>query len=100
MWVPVTFDFSASGIVETMLGRRSRTPWALVRRCEIRRSGVLLQIGDESQAGDWRSRYVRWNDQRRELLAILEHYLGPRANTLSPSASTATLPADERASSA
>ena len=96
MWIPVTFEFSASGIVETIGRRRTRTSWSIIQSCEIRRSGVVLHFGDGESLKAPRGRYIRWNRRRRELLAILEHYLGPRSATSPPSASTATVPAEKR----
>lgn len=78
-WVPVTFDLGPSGIVETFLGRQRRIPWAVIARWQMRRHGILLlPDADPSPLDPWRGRYVAWNRNRAELLAILEFYLQDR----------------------
>ena len=96
MWIPVTFELSASGIVEKIGRHRTRTPWSQIQSCEKRRSGVVLHLGESGLRNGSRGRYIRWNQRRGELLAILEHYLGPRSSISTPSGSTATVPAEKR----
>ena len=59
MWVPVTFELSASGIVETIGRRRTRTSWSLIQRCEIRGSGVVLHLGEGALLSGSRGHYIR-----------------------------------------
>ena len=57
--VPVTFELSASGIVETIGRRRTRTSWSLIQRCEIRGSGVVLHLGEGALLSGSRGHYIR-----------------------------------------
>lgn len=42
IWIPVHFEFGASGITRTCLGRRQQIPWYLVARAERCRDGIRL----------------------------------------------------------
>ncbi len=80
LWIPVQFEFGPKGVTQTILGRTRRIPWSAVRRCEIRRAGLLLlPLADRRPLAAIRGLYIRWRGQRAELLAIMKHYLGARA---------------------
>jgi hypothetical protein len=76
LFVPVTFDFGSRGIVQTLRKGRRRIPWNHVARYGVLSHGVLLSPDPEQTAlAPLRSTYVRWNDQRAELIAVLDFYL-------------------------
>lgn len=86
LWIPARFEFGSNGVIQTVLGRRRRTPWAEFDRYEIRRRGVLLLADAEtSPLAALRGLFVRWQNQRDELLAVLDFFVNARVN---PQAST------------
>lgn len=90
IWLPVQFEFSHKGIIQSVLGRRRRIPWTQVRRYEARRAGVLL-LSDSvaTPLSPLRGIFIRWNGHRDELMEILEAYLNPNSSSLD---STRTYP--------
>ena len=76
LWLPVTFDFSHRGIVQTCWKRQRRIPWSHVARYEVLVHGVLLSADSERTVlSPLRSIYVRSDGQRSELVELLEYYL-------------------------
>jgi hypothetical protein len=91
LWIPVRFEFSSNGVVQTVLGRRRRIPWAEFDRYEIRRHGVLLLADAETTPlGALRGLFVRWQNQRDELLELLNFFINARIN--SQASTTRTYP--------
>lgn len=81
MWVRVKFEFGPKGIVQTMFGRQRRISWSAVKRREIRQQGILLLFDDRrAPVATLRGLYIRWNKQPDALIAVVDYYLGPRAN--------------------
>lgn len=79
VWIPVRFQFGPKGIVQEVFGRRRRIAWSAIRRCEVRRQGVLLlPTYDRRPLAVVAGLYVRWGAKRDELLTIVNYYLGPR----------------------
>jgi hypothetical protein len=80
VWIPVTWEFNARGMLERKFGRKRRIAWSAIRRCEVYRRGVLL-LPDAvvNSLAPLRGVYVPWGDQRPALLASLEYYLHPAA---------------------
>lgn len=78
LWIPVTWELGYSGITETVLGRSVRIPWTSIAGWREYRAGVLLlPEADAAPILALRGRFVAWRSQRAELLALLEHYVGP-----------------------
>lgn len=78
LWIPVTWELGYSGITETVLGRSVRIPWTSIAGWREYRTGVLLlPEADAAPILALRGRFVAWRNQRAELLALLEHYVGP-----------------------
>ena len=89
LWIPVRFEFSSNGVIQTVMGRRRRIPWAEFDRYEIRRRGVLLLAdADPSPLGALRGLFVRWQNQRDELLEILDFFVNARPNSQSSTTRT------------
>lgn len=82
LWYPVTYEFGPKGLVYSTLGWRRRVIWANMVRYEIFPDGVLLSPLSASQPlCTLRGVFIRFNDQREELLAALDFYLhSPPAN--------------------
>jgi hypothetical protein len=82
LWIPVRFEISSKGVVQSVLGRRRRIPWVEFARYDLRRRGVLLltEMGGSPLVA-FRSLYVGWNDYRQELLDLLDFFIEPRAES-------------------
>jgi hypothetical protein len=77
LWFPITFDFSSRGVVQTCWRRQRRIPWPQIARYEVLSRGVLLSADEEpAPLAPLRSIYVSWNEQRDELVRLLEFFLG------------------------
>lgn len=76
--VPVTWDFGSQGVAERALGRRRVIPWPAIAgwRC-YRRGVLLLPESNPSPVGVLNGWYVPWKGEREQLVAVLEHYVGP-----------------------
>jgi hypothetical protein len=77
-WIPVCFELGPKGIEQTMLGRQVRIPWRAIARYEVTRRGVVLL--SETNRTPFRSLYVRWRDDREQLLQLVEYYVLPRSS--------------------
>jgi hypothetical protein len=74
--LPVRYEFTASGILQSVLGRRRRIPWTAVRAYELRSDGVLLSPDpDIAPLTGLRGFYLHWGRQRDAVLAHLEYYV-------------------------
>lgn len=79
LWIPVEFEFGPRGIVETVMGKRRRIPWAAIGSCKIRRDGVFFSPTIELvPMSALRGIYVGWGNDKEELIAIVKYYLGQR----------------------
>ena len=82
VWIPVRFELSPKGVVETVFRRKRRVPWSSIKRCQIRRAGVLLlPTKDSSPISLLSGIYLSWGDQKEALLSCINHYLGSRAES-------------------
>ena len=76
LWLPVRFEVTSKGVTQTVLGRRRRIPWTEFARYECRRKGVLLLTeGEASPLATLRGLFIRWHNQRDELLELLEFFI-------------------------
>ena len=75
-WLPIGVVVGASGVTQTVLGRRQRIPWTAIRHYEIGQHGVLM-LPDEfrNQFSPLRGIYLHWGRHRAEVLANFEYYL-------------------------
>ncbi len=81
-WIPVEFEFGPRGIVETIMGRRRRISWSAVRSWRIRSQGIFFSpIAEFVPLAALRGLYVRWGDNRDDLIAIVNYYAGRRVLT-------------------
>jgi hypothetical protein len=74
--LPVRYELSGSGIVQSLFGWRRRIPWTAILQFELDEQGVLL-LPDAVRVplSPLRGLYLRWGDKRGEVLAHLEYYL-------------------------
>ncbi len=79
MWIPVQYEFGPKGVIETVYGRSRRTPWSSIRVGEIRGDGVFLdRTSETTPLSALRGHYIRWGENKAELIGLLNYYLGPR----------------------
>jgi len=75
-WLPVRYELSGSGILQTVLGWRRRIPWAAVQQVELRRDGVLFSPDPiVAPLTPLRGLYLHWGEQREAVVAHLEYYV-------------------------
>ena len=74
IFVPVTFEVSAMGVTQHVLGLQRRTPWHTIALAEFRHDGVLLVPTGRSTPG-LRRLYLPWGRHREELQALCRYYL-------------------------
>jgi hypothetical protein len=74
MFVPVTFEVSAMGVTQHVLGLQRRTPWHTIALAEFRHDGVLLVPTGRTTPG-LRGLYLPWGGHREELQALCRYYL-------------------------
>jgi len=76
LWIPVRLEIGSKGITQTVLGRRTRIPWAAIGRYDVQDQGVLFLAESEPYAlSAFRGIYVGWNDQREALLKLAEFFV-------------------------
>lgn len=91
LWLPVRFELRRHGVVQIVLGRRTRIPWTSIGSYRCLARGVLLLPDDDDRAPTrLQSLFIAWSGHRAEMLANLEYYLGTRPKE---GRSTATAPA-------
>jgi hypothetical protein len=74
--LPVRFELGSQGIVQTVLGWQRRTSWLQIARFELLPHGVIFCFQSEaSPLATLTALYMRWRDQRDQVLAILDFYL-------------------------
>lgn len=79
MWLPLRYEIGPKGIIASVLGWRRRIRWSAIRRCEIRRAGLLILPSDNSSlATSIQGIYLRWRSHREELIAAARYYLDNR----------------------
>lgn len=79
MWVPVIFEFGPRGVHQTVFRSKRRIAWSAVRRCTIRKRGVLLLFSDDpSPLANALGLYIRWGEHKEQLLTIIRYYTGGR----------------------
>jgi len=76
-WLPVTFRFGPSGIVQSVFGRSRSVSWRAVARYVVYPRGVLF-LPDATGAPllVTRGLYVAIGQRRQELLEVVAFYLG------------------------
>lgn len=79
MWVPVVFEFGPRGVHQSVIRSKRRIAWSAVRRCTLRKRGVLLTFSDDPSAlASALGLYIRWGANKSELLTIIRYYTGSR----------------------
>jgi hypothetical protein len=75
-WLPVRYELSGSGILQSVLGWRRRIPWAAVQQVELRSDGVLFSPDPiVAPLTPLRGLYLHWGEQREAVVAQLEYYV-------------------------
>lgn len=78
LWLPVEYELGASGIVEQVLGRRSKITWKEIGGYEATRRGVhLFPKSGRTRLLASRSLYIRAGRRQQQLCEMLEFYLAP-----------------------
>lgn len=73
-WLPVRFQLSPLGIVQTCLGRQRFIAWSNVRRCERLQSGILFFFStDRSPLALLSTLYISWRDQQNPFLELIDN---------------------------
>jgi len=73
---PTSFELNPEGVNQWFFGRHRRIPWREIRGYEVCSTGVLLlPHADSCPADAYRGLYLPWGKHRREVLALVEHYL-------------------------
>jgi len=89
MWLPVEFEFSSRGVVQTYWGRQLRVPWRDIARVEFKERGLLLHATEDTTAvGYMRSIFVRYPPQSEQLRELIEFEMGRWAQRTSSSIET------------
>ncbi len=78
MWIPLRFDLSPKGVAWRMLAWRRRIPWSAINYCKIYRHGILFSASDATPLSTLQGTYLRWCDQREEIISIAKYYLSDR----------------------
>jgi hypothetical protein len=74
LFVPVEFELGALGVIEHRGGQARRAAWSAVDHAWIGRQGVFLSLYD-ARCSAFRGIYLPWEQQRDQVLAIVEYYL-------------------------
>jgi hypothetical protein len=84
VWLPSVFELGSKGVFRSRLGRRQRVPWTEFARYEVHRRGIMLFADLEPNSfSPWRAMFIRWPENRDELLSVVEFYLhGPLQTSL------------------
>lgn len=89
-WIPIEYELGRKGILQTIFTWQRRSPWRQFQRYQVCNQGVLL-LGDNDRSvlGQLKGLYIPWQNRQREVMAVIEHYLGTSRGPVS-SASTRT----------
>ena len=78
MWLPVHFQLSELGVIQTVVRRTWRRPWESFVGYEVRNDGVLLlPEEDNSLLGRLKGLYISFGNQRGEILEVVSEHLSP-----------------------
>jgi hypothetical protein len=78
LWLPVRFEFRRHGIVQVVLGRRTRIPWSSIASYRPLPGGALLMPDlDQRPFAPLRGLFIAWAGKRAEIIANLDFYLSP-----------------------
>ncbi len=76
LWLPIRYDFSATGITRTCLGRRHQIPWHRVVRADHCRDGIrLYPHSGNSRLASLQALHIYSADQAESLHELLDRYL-------------------------
>jgi len=93
-WLPIRYELSGSGILQSVFGWRRRIPWAAVQEVELRSDGVLFSPDPMvAPLTPLRGLYLHWGQQRDAVVTHLEYYV-PNAAATRGSAPSQTSKAD------
>lgn len=104
LWIPVTYELGAKGIIQEVLGRARQIPWAQLVNYEEHPLGISLLLDDTPALAPMHSLFIYWSGQREELLKVIEFYTQVRSvpastkDYVKPSSAAAAVPLDQDSS--
>jgi hypothetical protein len=76
LWLPIRYDFAATGITRTCLGRRHQIPWYRVVRADRCQDGIrLYPHSGNSRLASLQALHIYSADQAESLHELLDRYL-------------------------